>query len=337
MERAQFLPSSMLFVGKPGTGLPNLCMELAGMLLCEEANDGRPCSVCNSCHIFAHGVHPDLHVISTEEAEEICDSRFRDHSKRYTNLDYAKKVRKTSLRSIITVDQIRAVTDALNNSAGIGSTKICLIYPAETLNLNAANALLKSLEEPTGRTYYLLLSSFPGNLPATIRSRCSRINLDNPTNDESIEWLVTMHNVDSNFAQLLTQVGFGPYEVLQMNTKETVECHQTVINGLTGLISGSVSTRTFTHQSGSYDIRFTLKVIQSEIYRGLRESVLPYRETKQPVLISPELALEFRDVLFSIYLSIGRFLNWPKKSVDEQLFLEYISQELNLSHYPGQN
>ena len=145
-ERRQVIPSSTLLVGRPGTDLPNLGMELAGMLLCDVGNSDKPCTSCRSCHMFERGVHPDLHVISTEEAEAICDLRFRNQSMRYADTDSTKRERRTTVRSIITVDQIRAVTESLNKSAGLGSSKVCLIYPADALNLNAANALLKSLE-----------------------------------------------------------------------------------------------------------------------------------------------------------------------------------------------
>ena len=327
-ERRHVIPSSMLIVGKPGTDLPNLGMELAGMLLCNVGNGDKPCTACNSCHMFARGVHPDLHVISTEEADGMCDLRFRNHSMRYADSDSTKRERRTTVRSIITVNQIRAVTDALNKSAGLGSSKICLIYPADALNLNAANALLKSLEEPTGGTYFLLVSSFPSNLPPTIRSRCSRLNLNNPTSDESIEWLTGKHKVDLKVAQQLITHGLGPYEVLQMNTRENLEAHQALIDGLTGLISGNISAGAFARQSGIYDIVLTLKVIQSEIHRGLRKSAQPHHDTDVPVLISPDLAVEFREVLFSVYFAIGRFLSWPKKSVDEQLFLEDVALKL---------
>ena len=336
-ERRQVIPSSTLLVGRPGTDLPNLGMELAGMLLCDVGTSDKPCTSCRSCHMFERGVHPDLHVISTEEAEGICDLRFKNQSMRYTDTDSTKRERRTTVRSIITVDQIRAVTESLNKSDGLGSSKVCLIYPADALNLNAANALLKSLEEPTGGSYFLLLSSFPGNLPPTIRSRCSRLDLNNPTIDESIEWLTTEHKVDLKVAQQLITCGLGPYEVLQMNTREDLEAYQALIDGLTGLISGSVNAGAFARHNGVYDTVLTLKVIQSEIYRGLRESVHPRHHADVPVLISPDLALEFREVLFSVYFAIGKFLSWPKKSVDEQLFLEHIALKLSFAHNHGHN
>jgi hypothetical protein len=113
-----------------------------------------------------------------------------------------------------------------------------------------------------------------------------------------------------------------------LNTTEYLEAYQALIDGLTGLISGNISAGAFTRQNGIYDIVLTLKVIQSEIHRGLRESAQPHHDTDVPVLISPDLAVEFREVLFSLYFAIGRFLSWPKKSVDEQLFLEDVALKL---------
>ena len=113
-----------------------------------------------------------------------------------------------------------------------------------------------------------------------------------------------------------------------MNTRENLEAHQALIDGLTGLISGNIGAGAFARQSGIYDIVLTLKVIQSEIHRGLRESAQPDHDTDVPVLISSDLAVEFREALFSVYFAIGRFLSWPKKSVDEQLFLEDVALKL---------
>ena len=333
--RPQGIPSSTLLVGKQGTGVLNLGMELAKLLLCDAEGSDGPCTTCTSCQMFERAAHPDLHVVSTEEAEETGDLRFRSHSIRYAEEDSTKRARRTTVRSIITVDQIRAVTDALNKTPGLGSSKVCLIYPANALNLNAANALLKSLEEPTSGTYFLLLSSFPGSLPPTIRSRCSRLDLDDPTSEESIEWLTTEHKVDFSVAQQLITHGLGPYQVLQMNTREQLDAHQELIEGLANLVSGKLSAGAFTRQRGMYDIGCTLKVIQSEIYRGLKESVRPDHDADVPVLISPNVALEFREVLFSVYFEIGRFLSWPKKSVDEQLFLEDIAFKLSFREPSG--
>ena len=80
----------------------------------------------------------------------------------------------------ISVDQIRALPDFINLSSHRGGPKVIVIHPAETLNVNAANALLKSLEEPPPRTYFLLVTHRPHQLLPTIKSRCRQVALCGP-------------------------------------------------------------------------------------------------------------------------------------------------------------
>ena len=93
-----------------------------------------------------------------------------------------------------------------------------------------------------------------------------------------------------------------------MNTKENLDAHQTLIDGLKDLISGKISAGMFARRSGLYATGLTLKVIQTEILRGLKESVHAHHDNRVPALISPDLALEFRETLFSVYFSIGMFV-----------------------------
>ena len=113
----------MLFVGRSGTGISNLGMEIAKMLLCDAENDDVPCTICKSCHLVSQGIHPDLHVIATEEAEDNGSLEFMNHSIRYNDSSTTKRERKAILKNTITVEQIRTVTDSLNKSPGIGSKK----------------------------------------------------------------------------------------------------------------------------------------------------------------------------------------------------------------------
>jgi len=89
----------------------------------------------------------------------------------------------------IGVDQIRDLSEQLSLTPQLSEIKIAIIQPAELMNRNAANALLKTLEEPAGNTLIILVSHNPGSLPQTIRSRCQHIPLNLPTNDEATAWL----------------------------------------------------------------------------------------------------------------------------------------------------
>ena len=89
----------------------------------------------------------------------------------------------------ISVDQIRETADALMLTSLYGQAKIVIIEPAEALTPGAANALLKTLEEPTRDTYLFLVCHQAGHLPATIRSRCQTLSLPQPPLESSLNWL----------------------------------------------------------------------------------------------------------------------------------------------------
>jgi len=116
---------------------------------------------------FAAGTQPDLHLVS----------RLVD--------DEGKQAKE------ISVAQIRQLIATLQLSAHGQGWRIALIEPAEAMNANAANALLKTLEEPPGRTLIVLVTARPDRLPATIRSRCQRLDLRAPPSAQALAWLTT--------------------------------------------------------------------------------------------------------------------------------------------------
>lgn len=137
------LHHASLFVGPQGIGKRSLAKAVAERLLCRDEASLYPCGQCKTCLLLASGSHPDYYQIEPEEK-----SRF------------------------IKVDQIRQLIEKLSASAQQGTNKVVFLQPADMMNLNAANALLKSLEEPTRNTYFLLVSDAMDRLLATVKSRC---------------------------------------------------------------------------------------------------------------------------------------------------------------------
>ena len=166
-RRAQ-LPHAMLVTGPLGIGKQILAQTLARALLCETPDaDGFACGECASCTYVAAGQHPDLRVVEPVEID-----------------DEIKPV------EWIGVDKIRALIRWSEITSHRGGAKVALIAPAERMNEAAANALLKTLEEPPAATYLLLVSHLPGRLPATIVSRCQRIAAPRPARDDARSWLI---------------------------------------------------------------------------------------------------------------------------------------------------
>jgi DNA polymerase-3 subunit delta' len=146
-----------LLTGSPGIGKTTLAFRFARALLAGAAATDARLTMAPDHPVFrqvAQGAHPDLHVIEAER-----DPRWG------------------RMRSEIPVDTVRAATASLQLTAAAGGYRVAVIDGAETLNRNAANALLKTLEEPPARAVLILVSHRPGAVAATIRSRCAKLRL----------------------------------------------------------------------------------------------------------------------------------------------------------------
>jgi len=155
------LPHALLLRGAEGLGKLDFARYLAASLLCHDrASDGAPCGHCRSCSLIQAGSHPDLlHVTVAPEKKSIG------------------------------IDQIRELIEQLVLTPQYAPGKIVIISPADALNHNSANSLLKTLEEPPPGAHLFLCSSRPANLPATIRSRCQQLVFHTPSVDEARDWL----------------------------------------------------------------------------------------------------------------------------------------------------
>lgn len=180
-------PHAMLIAGPRGIGKRALAETLARSIVCESPDaDGAACGACPGCGYATAGQHPDLRVL---EPVEIVD-------------DIAKPV------EWITIDRVRALTRWSQLTSHRNGAKVAIIDPSERMNTAAANALLKTLEEPPPRTFLLLVTHQPGRLPATIRSRCQRIDAPRPSPSDAAAWL-DGRGVQ-NSATLLAQAGGAP-------------------------------------------------------------------------------------------------------------------------------
>ena len=160
-RHAARFPHALLFSGIVGLGKRLFAEQLIRSLLCKAAGeDGLPCGICRSCTLLAAGNHPDYLCVTPE--------------------DFGKSIK---------VDQIRELSAFLNHTSQFAGLKAALIDPADRMNSNAANSLLKTLEEPPGDSLLLLVSAHPASLPATVRSRCGEIKFKRPSNEEAVAWL----------------------------------------------------------------------------------------------------------------------------------------------------
>ena len=175
------LGHALLICGPARLGKRAMAEQLARRLLCTARTaDGEPCGACRSCQLFAAGTHPDYAVVTLEPNKE-----------------------GTKLRTEIVIEQIRQVSERMALTPQYGGAQIVLVDPAEAINHAACNALLKTLEEPHPGRYLWLVTSVPTRLPATIRSRCQRLEFRLPPEDEAMAWLRTRGHAEATAREAL--------------------------------------------------------------------------------------------------------------------------------------
>lgn len=201
LGRKDRLPHALLFCGPEGTGKLAFVEALAAALLCERPGTKGACGKCASCGWMGQGSHPDFRRLEPEILSEAADT------------EEGTEKKKPSLE--IKVEQVRGIAGFIAMTSHHGRAKLVLIHPAETLNVNAANALLKNLEEPPPGTHFLLVAHRWHQLLPTIRSRCQRVMLPAPDREAARRWLAEQQLPDAELA--LAQAGGAPLLAVQFD------------------------------------------------------------------------------------------------------------------------
>ena len=209
------LPHALLLTGQPGTGKAEFADFLARLLLCEQPLEGASaCGRCPACTLLNAGSHPDLHYVSFEINEKT-----------------------GKLREEIVIDQMRKLAADLSLKSHAGGYKVAVITPANALNPNAANSLLKTLEEPSDNTVLVLVSDQPGHLPATLRSRCQRFRIGVQDKAAVLAWL--SGQLDSPVPEMYLQLAENaPLEALRLARMDALESRQKHFSELVDILDG---------------------------------------------------------------------------------------------------
>lgn len=188
------MPHALLLTGPRGVGKRHFARALAAALLCAEPDrSGQACGHCTPCGWFAAGSHPDWLELEPEEP--------------------GKAIRIDAVRGLC---QTLTLTGHVAGQDGV-TRRVAAIRPADAMNVNAANSLLKTLEEPAPGTLLLLETAVPGRLPATIRSRCQPLALPLPATEQAWEWLARQ-GIEGAAARLVLELSGGaPLRALELH------------------------------------------------------------------------------------------------------------------------
>lgn len=205
------LPHAILLTGAKGLGKHQLAQALSHTLFCTADLDRRPCGQCKACDLISADTHPDLRLIEPE-----------------------------SPGKAIRVDQIRELVGFLGTTAQQGGWKCVVIAPADAMNNQASNALLKSLEEPPGNSLIFLVSSNHGRLLPTLRSRCRQLAVKIPPRGIAVDWLAS--RIEGNAAEFLDYAHGAPCAALAAANANAVEQRRRVDEALLFLATDRIGT-----------------------------------------------------------------------------------------------
>ena len=205
---------AMLVHAAPGIGALPFVLTLAQAWLCEAEGRGnqRPCGRCGSCKLVQTRVHPDLIVLLPRVMRDALGWPLSGDKADDGDGEGGKSKRKPSKQ--IRIEEVRDAIDWVYKTSSRGRGKVLVLHPAEALNAAAANALLKTLEEPPAGTRLLLSAGDPEHLLPTVRSRCQRLRLPPPSAQASREWLAARGHREPEV--LLAAAGGRPLDALAL-------------------------------------------------------------------------------------------------------------------------
>jgi DNA polymerase III subunit delta' len=296
---ANRVPHALLIHESPGAGGEWLAFWVARLLLCTA--DDKPCGLCTSCKNVSEGRHADLMVVQpTEDSKQI------------------------------RIEQVRDVCAELALTSHQGGYKIGIVSPADTMNRFAANALLKTLEEPTPNTMLILVASQPSRLPATIMSRCQRINIRPPDRAQSIEWLKKAKGA-GDWGAVLDVIGDAPLAAMDLDPAEVAKLNAEVRQTLVDAMNGRVDPVAVAERWSRSEVALRLMCIENWLTERMRPRAASPPDS---VEMRPGAHLPARDSVLNMRASFGLLdrVRELKASLDapinRSLALESVLREL---------
>ena len=267
--RAGRLPHALLIHEAPGAGGEWLATWAAQLVLCQRGAQA-PCGACAACRRVCAQQHPDLAWLGTAE-----DSQQ------------------------IRIEQVRDLTADLALTSHAGGYKVGIVTPAEALNRFAANALLKTLEEPAPRTLLVLVTTQPSRLPPTVLSRCQRLRVRAPARAESVAWLTALRGT-ADWNAALDVLGEAPMLAARAEPLEVAQIGADAHDTLDALASGSTDPVAAAERWARAELPLRLRCFENwlteHIHRGERDGAFLTEVRAAPYLPAGDAFLNIRQL-----------------------------------------
>lgn len=233
------LGHGLLFCGPARLGKREVAERLAARVLCEASGPGgNPCGACRSCRLLA--ARSQLDPMETRPDGSPAHPRGYPAHADLLLVGHAwnNKARPPRMRTEIVIEQIRGLGEQMALTPQYGRAKVAIIDPGEAVNTAAANALLKTLEEPVPGRYLWIVASEPARLPATIRSRCQKLEFRLPPRAEAREWLLGRGHAPGDVDEALDATRGHPGQAHAWLGDGVLELRREVARGLADVGSG---------------------------------------------------------------------------------------------------
>jgi DNA polymerase III subunit delta' len=291
-------PHSLLLLSAPGLGVESLAQWTLAFALCDR-KDQRPCGECASCLLLKADNHPDALIVRVEED--------------------AKQIK---------VEQVRALIEALTLKSYRGGYKVGLIEGAELLNVNGANAFLKTLEEPTQDTLLILTANPNHRLPATVSSRCLRLKLRAPALSDARAWLKEHVDADRDWDAALSLAGGAPLLACDIDAAGLAAIDTGMRDGIKQLSTGEVDVTLLAEQWVRSHLQLRILWLENWITTRVRLSlgVAQSSPNGAPVRLPDTRVRAKICQLYELLDSARQFRRLSQTGMNQQLALETLLQ-----------
>lgn len=283
------MPHALLISGAKGVGKTSFAQALVNGLLCESPRDDyQACEHCKSCRVRHSNAHPDYYQVFVAEG-----------------------------KTQIVVDQIREFNQFLHMSRSYQGYRVAFINPAESLNVNAANSLLKSLEEPSNNSVIILLTSKLSRILPTIKSRCQLLHLPTPNKQQALHWL-SEQSIRHQAETLLAMSAGKPLYALALDDSDSFKRYKAFANDLSAVMN---QRQAITEASKQWQHASKQELLDWQIYwvQRLIRCYFGSNENKPPLSIVKEADITR---LWTLYDELMAFREVAHTSLNAQLFIE---------------